>query len=63
MDAHLIAQRRVTTLSFASDRSEKAQSRSVANLLFHFTRGAWFALKEWQNNTDKAFLQFLSCLM
>lgn len=33
------------------------------NLLFHFTRGACFALKEWQNNTDKVFLQSLSCLM
>lgn len=62
-DTHLIAQRRITRFCFAADGSEKVQSPSLANLLFHFTERRCFALKEWQNNTDKIFLQFLSCLI
>jgi len=58
VDTYRIAQRSITRFCFASDRSKKVQSPSLANLLFHFTERYWFVLREWQNNTDKYSFSF-----
>lgn len=63
VDVHPVEQRSITRFCFASDRSERVQSPFLANLLFHFMQRCWFALREWQNNTDKMCLQILSCLI